>query len=69
MSLIVLLNNQGEELRKQIGASFYIECSSKTQQVCINWYLYSHNASESFSIFEAAYFEEGVAWLFPNKTN
>ena len=24
---------QGEELRKQIGASAYIECSSKTQQV------------------------------------
>lgn len=25
---------QGEELRKQIGAAAYIECSSKTQQVC-----------------------------------
>lgn len=25
--------NQGEELRKQIGATYYIECSSKTQQV------------------------------------
>ena len=24
---------QGEELRKQIGALYYIECSSKTQQV------------------------------------
>lgn len=24
---------QGEELRKQIGATYYIECSSKTQQV------------------------------------
>jgi Ras-related C3 botulinum toxin substrate 1 len=24
---------QGEELRKQIGAAAYIECSSKTQQV------------------------------------
>lgn len=24
---------QGEELRKQIGASYYIECSSKSQQV------------------------------------
>lgn len=27
------INKQGEELRKQIGASAYIECSSKTQQV------------------------------------
>jgi len=26
-------NKQGEELRKQIGAAAYIECSSKTQQV------------------------------------
>ncbi|CAN6441619.1 unnamed protein product [Victoria cruziana] len=25
---------QGEELRRQIGAAAYIECSSKTQQVC-----------------------------------
>jgi len=24
---------QGEELRRQIGAMYYIECSSKTQQV------------------------------------
>lgn len=30
---------QGEELRKQIGAAAYIECSSKTQQVdrYISW--------------------------------
>jgi len=27
------LGMQGEELRKQIGAAAYIECSSKTQQV------------------------------------
>lgn len=27
------INKQGEELRKQIGASAYIECSAKTQQV------------------------------------
>ncbi|CAA6670068.1 unnamed protein product [Spirodela intermedia] len=26
----------GEELRKQIGAAYYIECSSKTQQVVVN---------------------------------
>ncbi|KAJ1387167.1 Small GTPase superfamily, partial [Sesbania bispinosa] len=26
------VHNQGEELRKQIGATYYIECSSKTQQ-------------------------------------
>lgn len=24
---------QGEELRRQIGAMYYVECSSKTQQV------------------------------------
>ena len=28
---------QGEELRKQIGATYYIECSSKTQQVFKTW--------------------------------
>lgn len=28
-----MLSIQGEELRKQIGAAAYIECSSKTQQV------------------------------------
>ena len=28
-----MLYNQGEELRMQIGAAAYIECSSKTQQV------------------------------------
>jgi len=27
---------QGEELRKLVGATYYIECSSKTQQVCLN---------------------------------
>ncbi|CAH8279602.1 unnamed protein product [Arabidopsis lyrata] len=26
-------SSQGEELRKQIGAAAYIECSSKTQQI------------------------------------
>lgn len=30
---LIMLNMQGEELRKQIGAAAYIECSSKTQQV------------------------------------
>lgn len=30
------IHNQGEELRKQIGATYYIECSSKTQQVAVN---------------------------------
>ncbi|KAI4329566.1 hypothetical protein MLD38_027940 [Melastoma candidum] len=30
--LIPVTTVQGEELRKQIGAAFYIECSSKTQQ-------------------------------------
>jgi hypothetical protein len=37
--------SQGEELRKHIGATYYIECSSKTQQVhlfmCV-WKLRSH---------------------------
>ena len=28
--------DQGEELQKQIGAAYYVECSSKTQQVCHN---------------------------------
>ncbi|KAF5743933.1 rac-like GTP-binding protein ARAC8 [Tripterygium wilfordii] len=28
----VLIYTQGEELQKQIGASYYVECSSKTQQ-------------------------------------
>ncbi|KAG6599458.1 Rac-like GTP-binding protein ARAC7, partial [Cucurbita argyrosperma subsp. sororia] len=28
----IITSSQGEELRKQIGASAYIECSSKTQQ-------------------------------------
>uniref|UniRef100_A0A7N0RAU4 Uncharacterized protein n=1 Tax=Kalanchoe fedtschenkoi TaxID=63787 RepID=A0A7N0RAU4_KALFE len=30
--LVPVTTSQGEELRKQIGASYYIECSSKTQQ-------------------------------------
>ncbi|KAL0357563.1 UNVERIFIED_CONTAM: Rac-like GTP-binding protein 3 [Sesamum calycinum] len=30
--LIPVTTAQGEELRRQIGASYYIECSSKTQQ-------------------------------------
>lgn len=30
---LIVLIIQGEELRKQIGAAAYIECSSKTQQV------------------------------------
>ena len=30
---------QGEELRKQIGAAAYIECSSRTQQVIRESYL------------------------------
>lgn len=28
---------KGEELKKVIGAAAYIECSSKTQQVCSFW--------------------------------
>jgi hypothetical protein len=28
---------QGEELKRQIGAVVYIECSSKTQQVCFTF--------------------------------
>ena len=31
---------QGEELRKQIGAAAYIECSSKTQQVVMSYFKY-----------------------------
>ncbi|XP_028778353.1 rac-like GTP-binding protein ARAC8 isoform X2 [Neltuma alba] len=31
--LVPVTTEQGEELRKQIGATYYIECSSKTQQV------------------------------------
>lgn len=30
---LVICTFQGEELRRQIGAMYYIECSSKTQQV------------------------------------
>ncbi|KAG7021470.1 Rac-like GTP-binding protein 3, partial [Cucurbita argyrosperma subsp. argyrosperma] len=30
--LVPVTTSQGEELRKQIGAMYYIECSSKTQQ-------------------------------------
>ncbi|KAI6682910.1 hypothetical protein NL676_028823 [Syzygium grande] len=30
--LVPVTTSQGEELRKQIGATYYIECSSKTQQ-------------------------------------
>lgn len=30
---------QGMELKKQIGALAYVECSSKTQQVCsVSWF-------------------------------
>lgn len=32
MGYDVITSSQGEELRKQIGASAYIECSAKTQQ-------------------------------------
>ncbi|XP_039120773.1 rac-like GTP-binding protein 2 [Dioscorea cayenensis subsp. rotundata] len=32
LGTIAITPAQGEELRKQIGASAYIECSSKTQQ-------------------------------------
>ncbi|KAF7080411.1 hypothetical protein CFC21_084503, partial [Triticum aestivum] len=31
--MIPVTTAQGEELRKQVGALYYIECSSKTQQV------------------------------------
>lgn len=34
LSLSLSPNFQGEELRKLIGAPSYIECSSKTQEVC-----------------------------------
>ncbi|PNY09197.1 ROP small G protein [Trifolium pratense] len=30
--MVPVTTEQGEELRKQIGATYYIECSSKTQQ-------------------------------------
>ncbi|KAF4390929.1 hypothetical protein G4B88_030607 [Cannabis sativa] len=33
--LVPVTTAQGEELRKQIGAAYYIECSSKTQQKLI----------------------------------
>ncbi|XP_061952685.1 rac-like GTP-binding protein 3 isoform X1 [Populus nigra] len=33
--LVPVTMAQGEELRKQIGAAYYIECSSKTQQKCL----------------------------------
>ncbi|KAK2393376.1 rac GTP-binding protein ARAC8 [Trifolium repens] len=32
LALVPVTNEQGEELRKQIGAAYYIECNSKTQQ-------------------------------------
>lgn len=35
----VITSTQGEELRKQIGAAAYIECSSKTQQVKLSSFL------------------------------
>ncbi|KAI0504498.1 hypothetical protein KFK09_015450 [Dendrobium nobile] len=31
-SVVPVTTSQGEELRKQIGATYFIECSSKTQQ-------------------------------------
>jgi hypothetical protein len=33
--LVGLCIVQGEELKRVIGAASYIECSSKTQQVCL----------------------------------
>lgn len=36
IKMMMSIHNQGEELRKQIGATYYIECSSKTQQVAVN---------------------------------
>lgn len=35
-----IMLTQGEELRKQIGAAAYIECSSKTQQVNLISFIY-----------------------------
>ncbi|XP_068636364.1 rac-like GTP-binding protein RAC1 isoform X2 [Aristolochia californica] len=35
--LVPVTTAQGEELRKQIGAAYYVECSSKTQQECPFW--------------------------------
>lgn len=32
LGLVPVTTAQGEELRKQIGAAYYVECSSKTQQ-------------------------------------
>lgn len=42
--MLTVQSNQGEELRKQIGATYYIECSSKTQQVMVsnNFIFISH---------------------------
>jgi hypothetical protein len=35
MKSLTFVRIQGEELRKHIGATCYIECSSKTQHVCL----------------------------------
>ncbi|XP_057998627.1 rac-like GTP-binding protein 3 isoform X3 [Hevea brasiliensis] len=35
--LVPVTTSQGEELRKQIGAAYYVECSSKTQQRSLMW--------------------------------
>jgi hypothetical protein len=35
MKSLAFFHIQGEELLKLIGATCYIECSSKTQQVCL----------------------------------
>lgn len=43
--MMILLLIKGEELRKQIGAPCYIECSSKTQEV------YNFRCCYSFRVF------------------
>lgn len=49
-------DEQGEELRKQIGAAAYIECSSKTQQVIAidkNWKRVCHLEDKMLSCLMA----------------
>lgn len=49
---LIMLSIQGEELRKQIGAAAYIECSSKTQQVELKpkfWGFFMSNLFKGYS--------------------
>lgn len=57
---------KGEELKKQIGALDYVECSSKTQQVChftnLSWFIFlfdislwhENHAQNIKAVFDAA---------------